>query len=277
MFTPLFGFGVEAGLSLNWRRSNMSLHSDVLRKTASQIALEIVNAYENSQGIFTEKTNAEDLVPEANIETQSQFLFWVIQMDYSTKSAKLYENANTLFDKTPEWIDTKYLQNSSQQQLDKMIRESLKPRYPNEIVNRFQLNSQKLIDEYSGKALNIVNASTSAKELLKKILEFRGFGPKLGNFLTRTYIDLLKLDYSDIEDILQPVDVHDMRLTYEWGLVSKNELSDKNIQFVKELWSTACKNAKVSWITFDKALWLIGSKGKRSEDPQKDYATNLGF
>jgi len=253
-----------------------STYSKILNRTAAQIAKDIVYAYENSQGIFKEKTNAEDLVPDVNESKQAQFLFWVIQMDYATRSSKLYENANLLFDSNPDWIDAKYLNELSEKYLEIIVRESLKPRYANEIIKRFQLNSQKLLSEYNGQAINIINSSNSAKQLLRKIREFRGFGPKLGNFLTRTFVDLLKLEYKDIADILPPVDIHDMRLTYEWGLVKKNDLSEKNIQFVKELWSNACKEAGVSWIAFDKALWLIGSKGERSNNTAQNYLTNLG-
>ncbi len=253
------------------------IKSKVLNLTTSEIVNEICSAYKNNYGIFKEKHNAEDLVPKASKENQIQFLFWVIQMDYATKSSRLYENANKLYTSNPNWIKSKYISDISDKDLYNLIQQNLRPRYTNEIVKRFKINCKLLKEKYSGKAINIVKSSSSANELLQNIKEFRGFGDKLANFLTRTYIDLLDLKYKDLEDILQPVDVHDVRLSYEWGLIKEKEMTKKNIFKVKEIWQNACIESKNSWIIFDKALWLIGSSGKRSDNPKIDFKINLGL
>lgn len=250
--------------------------SKVLNKSPEQIVVDICNAYNKNIGVFVEKTNAEDLVPATTKDLQVQFLFWIIQMDYATKSSKLYENANKLFGKNDSWLIPDYILNMPEEQLLTFIKTNFKPRYANEIVKRFKMNAKKLKNEYSGRAINIINSSKNAVELLKKIKEFRGFGDKLANFLLRTYTDLLKLNFYDIDQVLPPVDVHDVRLTYEWGFINNKEMTQTNINSVKRLWSNACKNTKSSWITFDKALWLIGSKGKRTEDTKQDYLFNIG-
>jgi len=253
------------------------MKSEVLKLTTPEIVSKICSAYKQNKGVFSEKHNAEDLVPKTSIENQIQFLFWVIQMDYATRSSKLYDNANLLYKKNSKWIECKYILELSDKDIYSLIKENLRPRYTNEICKRFRLNGVKLQNEYTGKAINIVNKSKSAKELLKNIKEFRGFGDKLANFLCRTYIDLLNLKYDDIEDIFQPVDVHDVRLSYEWGLIKDNEMTKSNILKVKKIWQDACKSSKNSWIIFDKALWLIGSRGKRSEDILIDFKINLGI
>lgn len=251
--------------------------SPILHKTTSQIAREIVDAYNYSKGIFANKVNAEDLLPKTSKENQIQFLFWVIQMDYSTKSSALYENTNKFWNENPKWITTKYIDSLAPDELLTIIKNKLHPRYSNEIAVRFKINALQLDKEYDSLAINIVKKSTSAIDLYNRIRSFRGFGPKLGSFLTRTYIDVLKLDYADIANVLPPVDIHDVRLSFEWGLVSDKDMTQKRIESVQHLWSDACKQAGVSWITFDKALWLIGSEGQRSDNPVMDYEYNLGF
>ncbi len=253
------------------------MNSTILQRSPEQIVLDICNAYNNNLGIFIDKTNAEDIVPNIDKEQQIQFLFWIIQMDYATKSSKLYQNANKLFSMNNLWLNPQYFLNISNEELLDFVRTNFRPRYANEIVKRFKANAKKLVDEYSGLAINIINTSDSAIELLSKIKEFRGFGDKLANFLLRTYIDLLKLKYSDVDKVLPPVDIHDVRLTYEWGFIQNKEMTQKNINQVKELWSNACIETKQSWIVFDKALWLIGSKGKRTSDILQDYLINLGI
>ena len=48
------------------------------------------------------------------------------------------------------------------------------------------------------------------------------------------------------------------------GYTQSKEMTQDNINKVKKVWNTACKDAGVSWLTFDKALWLLGSEGKPS-------------
>lgn len=251
--------------------------STILQKSPEQIVLDICNAYSNNLGIFIDKTNAEDMVPNIDHERQVQFLFWIIQMDYATKSSKLYQNANKLFKENTLWLNPQYFLNMPDDELLNFVKTNFRPRYANEIVKRFKVNGMKLSNEYSGLAINIINTSENAVELLSKIKEFRGFGDKLANFLLRTYIDLLQLNYNDIDKVLPPVDVHDVRLTYEWGFIQNKEMTQMNINRVKELWSNACIETKQSWIIFDKALWLIGSKGKRTSNILQDYLVNLSI
>lgn len=92
--------------------------------------------------------------------------------------------------------------------------------------------------------------------------DFRGFGPKIGNFFVRSMINTFNYKYLDIQDILPPVDVHDVRIAYLMGYTDSNKMTQKNIRKVKEIWSVGCKKGKVSWLVFDKALWLLGSEGK---------------
>ena len=66
----------------------------------------------------------------------------------------------------------------------------------------------------------------------------------------------------DIKDILPPVDMHDVRIACILGFIDNNEMTAKNILKTKKLWSTASKDSGVNWITFDRALWLLGSEGK---------------
>ncbi|MBN2100659.1 hypothetical protein JW710_02090 [Candidatus Dojkabacteria bacterium] len=253
------------------------MFSQVLQKTTQEIAQEIVAAYNSSSGIFSNKINAEDLTPVTTIDNKIQYLFWVIQLDYATKSSLLYKNAHNLWEDNNQWVSVDYLQSIPDKELMNMILTKLHPRYPKEIYIRFKTNADKLKSDYSSKAINIVKNSDSANELLKRIRDFRGFGPKLGNLLTRTYIDILDLKYNDLDSIMPPVDIHDVRQTYEWGLINDKSMTNKNINTVKKIWNRACIESKVSWIKFDKALWLLGSEGKRTGNLAKDFDDNLGL
>ena len=231
--------------------------------TSETFAKKVVTSYKESKGVFSNKVNAEDHLPAGIGKKEAAlFLFYVIQLDYATKSQRLYQGAKKLYKDYPSFYSPKTILHLKKEELKKYLKDYLSPRYINEALKRYTMNSSKLLDEYEGNPLHIFQQSKSAKEALRKVREFRGFGPKIGNFLVRTMINTFDFNYQDIESILPPVDVHDVRIAYLMGFVDSGKMSSKNIQKVKEVWSNACKDAGESWLVFDKALWLLGSEGR---------------
>lgn len=224
----------------------------------------VVNSYRHYKGVFADHKNAEDMVPSSTKEQKALFLFYVIQLDYAMKSQRLYEGARCLFLENPEFFMPRFILNLSEASLKNYLQDYLKPRYINEAVKRYQLNSQKLLNEYGGNPLAVFEEAVTAKEALKAVRDFRGFGPKIGNFLVRTFINTFDLNYPDIEEILPPVDVHDVRIAFLMGFIESDKMSAKNIKRTKGLWSAACKECGESWLVFDKAFWLLGSEGRPS-------------
>lgn len=231
--------------------------------TPDQFAKMLVLAFNRDQGIFSNKVNVEDCVPKKFSDLdKSLFLFFVVQLDYAAKSQKLYEGANALVSKKPDFFNPRHLQNLSNLKLRDFLTCYLKPRYPNEAVQRYKVNAGILLDKYEGNPLNILCKSRSAAEALKKIRTFRGFGPKIGNLFLRSMISLFDPTFADIQEILPPVDIHDVRIAHLLGFVNTESMTEKNINEVKTLWNQACRDAGVNWITFDRALWMLGSEGR---------------
>lgn len=228
----------------------------------------VVDKYSNYEGVFKNHINAEDMSPTKDPLDKSLFLFYVIQLDYATKSQNLYKGAKQLYSDNKKFFNPEFILGLKETELESYLKKYLKPRYINEAINRYKLNSVALVQEYDSNPLNIFENSSTAKEALKKVYEFRGFGPKIGNFFVRTIVNAYGFEYPDIEDILPPVDIHDVRIAYFMGYIDSDDMSQKNIKEVKYLWSNACKGVNVSWLTFDKALWLLGSEGvpKSKED-----------
>ncbi|EKE00438.1 MAG: hypothetical protein ACD_22C00024G0009 [uncultured bacterium] len=223
----------------------------------------VVDKYQKAEGIFTNRLNAEDLAP-ANLSDlqKALYFFYVIQLDYAMKSQRLYEGAKKLCSDIPNFFTPQEILSLPDEKLAKIVSNYLKPRYINEAVRRYKLNSKTLIDKFQGNPIKIFTSSKTAGELMLKIKNFRGFGPKIGNFFVRTMINTFDFTYSDIEQVLPPVDVHDVRIAHLMGFIQSDEMIEKNINKTKKLWSEACKKANTSWLLFDKALWLLGSEGK---------------
>lgn len=231
--------------------------------TPSSFARNVTNKFTAREGVFSEFRNVEDYVPnEADQLGQSRFLFYVVQLDYSMRGRVLYEGARNLFNENPGFFTPQYILNLSNAELIEILKTSMKPRYPNEAVSRYKQNSRKLEEEYEGDPMLIFTESTSATLVLEKIHEFRGMGPKIGNLFFRSMVSFFGLKYEDINSVLPPVDIHDVRIAHLLGFIEKPDMTDKNIQGVKILWSRACQEADVDWVIFDRALWLLGSGGK---------------
>ncbi len=229
----------------------------------SEFVTTVTNRFLAREGVFSEFRNVEDYVPkEASPLRQSLFLFYVIQLDYAIKGRVLYAGATRCYQQKPEFFTPSYIRDLSGEELFKILTEYMKPRYPNEAVVRYKANSKKLQEYYDGDPTKMFTDSKTAIEAVGKIQDFRGMGPKTGNLFFRAMISTFGFKYNDIGSVLQPVDIHDVRIAHLMGFVENNEMTDKNIQQVKLLWNKACKEAGINWITFDRALWLLGSEGK---------------
>ena len=221
----------------------------------------LVDRFQKRAGVFSNKLNAEDWVPkDKHPREQALFLFYVVLLDYAIKSQGLYEGATRLLKHKPNFFEPRFILGLGDKKILEVISEYLKPRYPNEAVLRYKLNSHKLLGNYKGDPLKIFAGHSSAKETLARVLEFRGMGPKTGNLFFRSMVSCFNFRFPDIEDILPPVDMHDVRIAYLLGFVKSDKTTDENVKKVKVLWSSACKEAGVDWITFDRGLWLLGSQ-----------------
>lgn len=220
-------------------------------------------AYENGYGIFNNRINAEELVPtHANNLQKALYLFYVLQLDYATKSQNLYTNAQRLFNKDSDFFTPTHVLEIKEIDLLNTLKKDLRPRYINEAVKRYIFNSHMLKDKYNSDPRNIFINATSAKEIIQRIRQFRGFGPKIGNFFIRCMINTFEYEYKDIDEISPPIDVHDVNVTYLLGYIKNKDMTKKNINEVKSIWKKACISTGKSWLLFDKALWLLGSEGK---------------
>jgi len=228
----------------------------------SDFTKRVVELMERREGIFANRFNVEDWVPtDLCPKGKACFLFFLTQLDYAIKSTFLYDGAQKLYALNPKFFTTECILSLSEEELMDLLAKYLHPRYVNEAVLRYRTNSQKLIELYQGDPRSIFK-SKDAPAILKKIWEFRGFGPKTGNLFFRSMVATFGMELDNINDVLPPVDIHDVRIAKLMGFVESDQMIERNIKQVKQLWSNACKEARVSWLIFDKALWLLGSIGK---------------
>jgi hypothetical protein len=223
----------------------------------------VVSKYQAGTGVFKNKLNAEELIPsDLDDLSSSQYIFYVLQLDYAMKSQILYNGARKLHSLKHDFFTPQFIEKLAEEDLSTCLKKYLRPRYINEAVKRYSLNTRKLVEIYRGDPRKIFEGVNKCTEVEKRLKEFRGFGPKIGNFFIRTMINTFYYAYDDIDTILPPVDIHDVRIAYLLGYIDSDQMTENNINRVKKVWSDACLNSGNSWLIFDKALWLLGSEGK---------------
>lgn len=243
-----------------------------------EVGKEIVKSYEDKDGIFSEKVNAEDKVPsEIDERRKTLFMFYVISLDYGMRSEILYNGARKLIEERSEYFEPSFLVEQGKEPLKEVLEGYLSPRYPNVSAERWIDNSQKLLEEFDGDPRKIFRANEDATEVMKVIHDFNGFGKKIGNLFFRAMINLgFGNNLNNIEEITPPIDRHDLNLTYRLGIINE-ETDDTN--YVKKIWKSICKEGNINWLILDKALWLLGSEGcykdKCKECPVNSYCRNF--
>jgi hypothetical protein len=228
-----------------------------------EFVTKVVSLYTDGVGIFKNKVNAEELVPrDLDDLGRALYIFYVLQLDYAMKSQILYRGAKQLHSKNKKFFTPRYIAKLSGASLENYLKQYLHPRYINEAIKRFRLNTVVLAEKYNGDPRKIFGNTNRCQDVVKRLKDFRGFGPKIGNFFIRTMINTFNYKYSDIDSILPPVDVHDVKIAYLLKYTESDGMTQKNINVVKRLWNKACTKSGESWLVFDKALWLLGSEGK---------------
>ena len=242
---------------------------------AEFVVKQLLRAFENQAGIFDDTSDLlEFQIPDGVEQTSlehARFLFYLISQDYGTKSARLYAKAKALYSNNPQIFDPEYVVSNYTGADDLRLAEDtgvqLSTRFPKETAKRWYGNSEKLLKEYQGDPRKIFTTSSDARVVFRHIRSFRGFGPKIGGLLLRTFLGckFAKLDH--VEDVLVPVDVHDSRIAFYTGAVitvdgdSHVEDYHEYAQQIQHLWSDACNSAGLDWLQVDRALWLLGSRG----------------
>lgn len=238
---------------------------------AAEIVKIVMNSYNEGNGIFSERLNAEDFVrPEWSKQKKALFVFYAIQLDYATKSIALYEHMSRLFEEKE--ISPEFILGLSDEELASILANYVHPRYPAEAAMRWRKNSALLLEKYMVDATRIFSSGDAVKSI-EAINEFRGFGPKIGSLFFRVMMHTFDFKLANLDKITQPIDVHKRRMTKWFGV-----LDSDNIFEIKDFWNKACLLAGISWTEWDKPFWLLGSQGcakKRcGECPVREFCAN---
>jgi len=232
-------------------------------------------AFRQREGLLSETGDlVENQIPDG-VEPLSRdhalFLFYTVANDHGMKSTRLYEKAKVLFLTQRNLFEPRGVVTDFVGPQDPgLVNETgkwLGTRYPKETAKTWYVNSERLVQKYGGDPRNLFRSDPGARELLKEIKTFRGYGPKIGGMLLRAVIGLGFAEVSGIEEVPVPVDIHDSRISLLTGVLKLNDGTEGKVDYyahvplVQRALLNACNSLGIKWLDVDRALWLIGSRG----------------
>jgi len=252
----------------------MTVSVDLIR--TKQIVRLLAAAFSRAEGLLAETDDlVERQIPPgvaALSREHALFLFYTLPNDHGMKSNRLYARAKELFRARPDLFEPFALLNRFASwedfQLVELTGRFLGTRFPKQTAKNWLVNSRELVNSFHGDPRRLFSSATDARELLKRITAFRGFGPKIGGMLLRAIVGLGFADVRNLDKVLVPVDIHDSRIAFFTRMVVDGENSGKQstdyysyASTVRRLLRDACAESGTPWLDVDRALWLIGSRG----------------
>ena len=134
-------------------------------------------------------------------------------------------------------------------------------RYSEDMAKNFYLAIGRIDKIYSCNAANIWNDEPSSARLVRRFLEFRGVGPKIGTMAANMLARDFKIPVADRISIDISPDVHVMRVFRRLGLLEENASNEELIYLAREL------NPQYPGI-FDLSVWEIGRNWCKPNNPQ---------
>ena len=240
---------------------------------AKMVVLRVYEAFRSREGLLAETEDlVENQIPKGVKPLSREhalFLFYTVVNDHGMKSSRLYERAKALFLERRDLFEpfkvVEEFDGPNDLRLVEATGKRLGTRYPRETAKTWYINSERLIEKYNGDPRNLFNCCSDAETLLKEIMAFRGYGPKIGGMLLRAIIGLGFAKVNGVEKVLVPVDIHDSRIAFFTGILEAEDLSGVDyyayVRKVQRILRDACNSVGIQWLDVDRALWIIGSRG----------------
>lgn len=199
-------------------------------------------------------TYANVSYPQSIIYGSSEYfiyIFYSCLLDYGMKSKLYHDNLIKTYYNYPNIFNPSYVI-LHQNELDYILRNSIRVRYPGIALKKWIKLSEFLMNETDLKKR--LNDFESYKDMSLFIDSTQSFGQKTGGLLKRLITECLGKYV--VEDI--PIDRHDIEISYLISVVSSIELKGKDIKKLSNIWVLASKTQNVNPSLVDQYLWTIG-------------------
>lgn len=226
------------------------------KKKAKELCHVVMDAYKFSP-FFSHRNIEREMCPEKLLideidskKRKARWLFFACS-DMQLKNSRLYfEQYRDFYLEKPYFFDNKNLRELSNQ----------RPNIKDESKTRIVLNAKKLLDEYRGDPLKILEKG-SIEDILKELKTFHGFGIKQAKMYL---IFLAKHGLADLDSskIGPAIDSHFIKISSACGVFDFEDgiRVDKVRKYLDDLYSKITKEENLDSLTLDSAVWIMGHK-----------------
>ena len=234
------------------------------RERAAKIARILVEDFKSRRKIFKKyPLNKTLFFPKTDERSLALFTIYTISIDYGMRAEILFKKLKNLFERNNKFFNPTFLLSKfDRKSLGRFFEKELGLRFPNRAAERWLNLSKILIERYEGDVRKIFE-SRDALRIFEELKNIKGFGPKLSSLFIKFAVSLnFTRNLKNLEKVPIPVDVHLAKLAFRLGIIKGKEKDyQKFIPEIIEIWSKAARNAKVSWLDLNDALWILGAYG----------------
>lgn len=238
--------------------SKMPNQITIHKKKAKELCHVVMDAYKFSP-FFSHRSIKREMCPEKLLideindkEKKAKWLFFACS-DMQLKNSRLYfEQYRDFYLEKPYFFDNKHMRKKS----------ALGPNmHDYALDNRFLFNIEKLLKEYDGNPLKILEKNKKTEDILRELKKFHGFGIKQAKMYL---IFLAKHGLADLDAsrIGPAIDSHFIKISSACGVFDFEDgiRVDKVRKYLDDLYSKITKEENLDSLTLDSAIWIIGHK-----------------
>lgn len=209
----------------------------------------------------------------ANVEIPSEielfsndwmhYIFYSCLLDYGMKSKLYHGRLINTYSRYSKIFIPEIVVKLDIDELDSIIRNNIRPRYPNVALKKWLKLSSELV-KYDNLVETIKNFN-SFQELNQFIHDIGGFGQKTGGLLLRLIYEAGVCSFDDGINTL-PLDRHDIEISYLNRIINKDKLNKKEIAMLNDTFFKVSNELNIKINLIDKYLWEVGNRFCNKKD-----------
>ena len=215
-----------------------------------------------------EETIPEMILPEGvepdSLE-QALFLFYAVSMDSLRNADDLYKSVRGMVREAGAWDILCMEEKELEGLIDKYMGLGASGSGgPDDPLKTLMTNNNPLLRKYKGDPRNIFKGVSDIDEMIRRLVEFRQFGPGKSALLLKNYYKLGFIELEDPYDFPIKVDRHVIRISVGTGVMrfepEGRYRTEKIVPMLRELYRKITRAEKIDPGELDDALWVIGAK-----------------
>lgn len=186
------------------------------------------------------------------------YIFYSCLLDYGMRSQNYHNNLINTYHVCPQVFYPNYILNKiTNEELLNIMKNNIRPRYPNVAVNKW-INLSMELSKYDD-LIDTIKKFNSFGELNTFIRNIKGYGQKTGGLLLRLIYESKICKFDDNLSYI-PLDRHDIEISYLNSIIDSQKLNNKQIEELSSAYIESGIKFGIDANLIDKYLWNIGNE-----------------